>query len=65
MIDTIRNIITLLAFCGVAIALVLYTINREFGWIFRAGNKSAAKPQRLVALPVRKPFQGSAQIYLK
>ena len=60
MIDTIRNIITLLAFCGVASALVLYTIEREFGWIFRTGNKPANKPR-----PVQKPFQGSAQIYLK
>lgn len=64
MIDTIRNIITLIAFSGVAIALVVYTINREFGWIFRTGNQTPAKPKRFV-VPVRKVFQGSAQIYLK
>ena len=60
MIDTIRNIITLLAFCGVAITLVVYTVNVQFGWIFRTGNKPANKPR-----PVRKVFQGSAQIYVK
>ena len=63
MIDLIRNVITSLAFYSIAIALVVYTIIREFGWIFRAGNSS--KFEGIKTKPARKPFQGSAQIYLK